>query len=140
MTHAHAIGWRTARVTLAVLCWLLSVDTSAQTLAAPPESVLFAVEITVGPNWDGTKPAHEQAYFREHSRNLKRLRDSGALVMGARYADKGLVLIAASDDVKVRDMLEEDASIRAGIFRYQVHPFVVFYGGTLNARPATARP
>ena len=45
---------------------------------------LFAIEIKTGTSWDAAKPAHEQAFFREHSANLKKLRDQGSLVLGAR--------------------------------------------------------
>lgn len=64
----------------------------ASTPAAASEPQLFAVEIKVGPKWDPAKSPQEQAFFREHSTNLRRLRDAGVLVMDARYADKGLVV------------------------------------------------
>ncbi len=102
------------------------------------ELPLFAIEITVGQSWNQAKPAQEQQYFREHSANLKRLRDSGALVMGARYSDKGFILLAAKDEAHVRTMLDEDPSFKAEVFKYQVHPFNVFYGGTVNTRPRRA--
>ena len=93
-----------------------------------------AVEITVGSKWDQGKPPQEQPFFREHSSNLKRLRDAGALIVGARYSDKGLVVIAAQDEASARAMMDEDPSIKAEIFKYQIHPFSVFYGGTINTR------
>jgi uncharacterized protein YciI len=107
--------------------------------AVPTELPLFAVEITVGSKWDQSKPPRDQQFFREHSANLKRLRDSGVLVLGARYSDKGLVVLAAKDEATARAMMDEDPSIRAEVFRYQIHAFNVFYGGAINAparRPA----
>lgn len=100
----------------------------------PTELPLFAVEITVGSKWDQSKSPQEQPFFREHSSNLKRLRDAGALIVGARYSDKGLVVIAAQDEASARAMMDEDPSIKAEIFKYQIHPFSVFYGGTINTR------
>ena len=97
---------------------------------------LFAVEITVGAKWDGAKQPHEQALFKEHSANLRRLRESGVLVMGARYADRGLLVVSANSETEVRTMLDLDPSFEAEVFKYRVHPFAVFYGGTL---PATTR-
>jgi hypothetical protein len=119
---------------VALLAWH---SVRAQVQPSPPattEPSLFAVEITIGPKWDPTKPAQDQHYFREHSSNLKRIRDAGALVMGARYSDKGLLVLAARDESHARSMMEEDPSIRAEVFSYQLHPFSVFYGGTVSPR------
>jgi uncharacterized protein YciI len=113
----------------------------AQTATATPnEPTLFAVEITVGSTWDPSKPPQAQPFFQDHSANLKRLRDSGALVMGARYSDKGLVVLAAPSEAIARAMMDEDPSIQAGVFKYQIHAFSVFYGGTVYPRPRKAAP
>jgi uncharacterized protein YciI len=116
--------------------WLLhSAYAQVQPPGAPANELpLFAVEITVGSKWDSSKPAHEQQFFREHSSNLKRLRDSGALIMGGRYSDKGLVVLAAQDEAHARAMMDQDPSFKAEVFGYQVHAFSVFYGGTVSTR------
>lgn len=104
----------------------------------PSEVPLFAVEITVGSKWDPSRPPQDQQFFRDHSANLKRLRDSGALILGARYSDKGLVVLAAHDEASARAMMDEDPSIKADVFRYRIHPLNVFYGGTVSARARSA--
>jgi hypothetical protein len=111
---------------------------------SPPQSLaidslpLFAVEIRVGPKWDSSKAPQEQALFREHSANLKRLRDAGHLIMGARYSDIGLIILAADSVASARAMIDADPSIAAGTFTYSVHPFSVFYSG--NVRPPLSAP
>ena len=95
---------------------------------------LFAVEIKVGPNWDGSKAPNEQAFFSEHSANLKRLRDEGHIVMGARYSDIGLIVISAASPEEVTAMMEEDPSVSAGTFVFEVHSFNVFYPGLVENR------
>ena len=100
--------------------------------AATPEPALFAVEIKVGPKWDAAKSPQEQAHFREHSANLRRLREGGLLVIGARYSDKGLVVISAANASEVRAMMDQDPSFAAGTFVYEVHPLNVFYAGALT--------
>jgi hypothetical protein len=102
--------------------------------AAASETLLFAVEIRVGPRWDASKPPQEQAFFREHSANLRRLRDGTQLVVGARYSDKGLIVIAAADVASVKALMDQDPSFAAGTFVYEVHPMNVFYAGELKAR------
>ena len=107
---------------------------------APSEAglPLFAVQIRTGPKWDPSKPPQEQAFFKEHSANLKRLRDAGHLVVGARYSDVGLVVLAADSETAAKAMMDDDPSFKAETFKYEVHPFNVFYGGTLSVRPKGA--
>lgn len=112
---------------------LPQADASVRTEAASAR--LFAIEITVGPAWDASKPPNAQAFFQEHSANLRRLRESGHLVMGARYSDKGLVVVRAGSVEEVREMMAQDESIEAGTFKYEVHPFAVFYPGAIEAHP-----
>jgi uncharacterized protein YciI len=119
--------------------FLGSVRAESPPLSKSTDSLpLFAVEIRVGSKWDSSKAPHEQALFREHSANLKRLRDAGHLIMGARYSDIGLIILAADSEASARAMIEADPSIAAGTFTYAVHPFSVFYSG--NLRPPLAPP
>jgi uncharacterized protein YciI len=110
-----------------------SGSAAAEARPEPAEPRLFAIEITVGPGWDASKPPNAQAYFAEHSANLRRLRESGQLVMGARYSDKGLIVVRADSPDEVHAMMAQDPSIEAGTFRYEVHPFAVFYPGSIEA-------
>lgn len=103
--------------------------------AAGPATSLYAVEFRTGPAWVANKPPNAQAHFAEHSANLRRLREAGALRIGARYADKGLVVIEAASMDAARDMVDADPSIAAGTFVYEIHEFALFYEGNLT-RPA----
>lgn len=94
---------------------------------------LFAVEITVGPNWDNSLAPAEQAFFSEHSANLKHLREAGHIIMGARYSDKGLVVFSASSAAAVSALMNQDPAMEAGTFVYEVHVFSVFYPGNIKA-------
>ena len=115
-----------------------SLAEQAPVTPATDKLPLFAVKIRTGPKWDATRNPQEQPFFREHSANLKRLRDAGQLIVGARYSDVGLVIIAAESEAQVRSLMDEDPSVGAGVFRYDVHPFNVFYPGTVYARPRPA--
>jgi uncharacterized protein YciI len=124
---------------LVVLC--ISLGNGASPAETPPAGSapdalpLFAVQVRVGHKWDPAKAPHEQALFREHSANLKRLRDAGHLIMGARYSDVGLVILAADSEASARAMMDADPSIAAGTFKYEIHPFNVFYPGTVRSPP-----
>lgn len=125
---------------LACLSLVSWTSDAGEPAAAPAVDTLplFAVQIRTGAKWDAAKAPQEQALFREHSANLKRLRDAGRLIVGARYSDVGLVILAAESEAHARAMMDEDPSFAAGTFRYEVHPFNVFYSGSVQARPARA--
>ena len=106
---------------------------STETKPSAVPANLFAVEFRTGPKWDAAKEAHEQAHFREHSANLKRLRDSGALLLGARYSDKGFVVLAAETEAQARALVDVDPSVQNHVFAYALHPFHVFYAGCVQA-------
>ncbi len=93
---------------------------------------LYAIEIKVGPKWVASKAAHEQEFFREHSANLRALREQGSLVFGARYGDKGLVVLSVQSEAVARALVEQDPSIKHGTFSYDLYEFSVFYGGTVQ--------
>jgi hypothetical protein len=114
---------------------LAAAQTAAPPSVAPAAMPLFVAEIRIGPKWDAAKPPQEQLYFKEHSANLRRLREAGHLVMGARYADKGLVVLAAASAADAHAMLEPDLSFKNEVFVYELHPFNVFYAGSVQVRP-----
>lgn len=123
---------RTAPMFASLLCSALGLLGASTALAQETPS-LFAVQIRTGEKWDATKPPQEQLHFRAHSANLKRLRDAGQLIVGARYSDVGLIVLEASSETQARAMMDEDPSFAAGIFRYELSPLNVFYPGTLKA-------
>lgn len=113
---------------------------AAASAAGAAERPLYAVEITTGPRWDAALRPQDQPLFREHSAHLRQLRERGHLVTGARYADKGLVVLAAADEAAARALMDADPSMQAGTFRYVLHPYSVFYGGTVRVPPRPPQP
>jgi uncharacterized protein YciI len=119
---------------VAVCLWSTATFVYAQAateLEAPVQKNLYAVEIKTGPAWDASKATHEQIHFREHSANLKNLRDQGKLVLGARYGDRGLIVVESPTEAEARAMFDQDPSIAAKVFAYTLFDFNVFYGGSV---------
>ena len=120
------------------LCWFAvafpcavhAADAAATASAAPVVAKLFAIHFTTGPAWDNAKPANEQKFFTEHSANLARLRSAGVLVIGARYGDKGLIIVRASSVSTALAHLAGDPSIAGGVFKVTVDEFTPFYHGS----------
>ena len=95
---------------------------------------LFAVELTRGPAWDTARPANEQPGFAEHSANIKRLTESQALVIGARYGEKGLLVVTATDEAAARAHFAPDPMVEKNIFRADVAAFSTFKHGCTDAK------
>ncbi len=130
---------RLLMVLLLVCCCAESraADGATPQAAVPTDSLpLFAIQVKTGDKWDASKPPHEQALFREHSANFKRLREAGHLIVGARYSDVGLIILAAESESHARAMMDADPSFSAGTFRYEVHRLKVFYPGTVRTAAA----
>ncbi len=99
---------------------------------APAPAPLFAVVFRTGPKWDAAKPPNEQAFFKEHSANLRRLREAGSIAIGARYGDVGLIVVTANGEAEVRRLFEADTSVTNGTFQMDVHAFYPFFKGCVN--------
>lgn len=89
----------------------------------------FAVEIITGPNWDPQLAPHEQAFFKDHSAHMQKLRAAGHIVMGARYSDIGLLVFHSASIDAINKLMYVDPSMQAGTFSYEVHVMNVFYPG-----------
>jgi ketosteroid isomerase-like protein/uncharacterized protein YciI len=113
---------------------LLAVAIAAPVAAAdePPPLKHFAVTFTTGPAWDKAKPPNEQKHFAEHSKNLQRLRQEGKVPLGARYADKGLVIVTAPSLEAVKAEFANDPAVTDGVFVHDIAEFSVFFPGTVE--------
>ena len=117
----------------------LTTISFAQAPAAPaiptPAAPLYAAVYKTGPKWDAAKPPGDQAFFKDHSAHLAKLRAAGTIVMGARYADVGLIVVSAASEADARKIFDVDPSVVAGTFAVDVHRFSVFYSGFVGTPP-----
>lgn len=120
-------------VTLILLLPLIASTATAESSSPATGSGLYLVEFTTGPGWRADVSPPEQTGFREHSANLQRLREAGLLLFGARYGDKGVILLRLPDEAAVQAELTADPAIAAGVFEAAVHEFRPFYPGEVPA-------
>ena len=52
--------------------------------------------------------------------------------MGARYADKGMIVLRAASEAAARAEIEADPGVVAGIFTFDVNELRVFYPGMVG--------
>lgn len=132
---------RMRNLLLATMVSALAQAAWASEPAPATGSGLYLVEFTVGAAWNPALPVPEQAGFGGHSANLARLRKDGTLLFGARYADKGVILLKVPDIETARAALADDPALAAGVFVADIHEFRPFYPGEVPAsgHPAAAQ-
>jgi hypothetical protein len=101
-----------------------ALSSSAQT---QPTDSLYIVTYTTGSAWDTSKKFHEQSYFKEHSANLSALRKVGTIKFGARYADKGMIVIRAASFQAAKDLINADLGVINKLFNADVQRLNAFY-------------
>lgn len=101
------------------------------TIASKPD-MLFVVIFALGEAWQKDKPAHDQLYFKEHSANLKRLRQEKKILLGGRYSDKGMILITAENEAAAVAEFQNDPMIANKLFNLELHRFSPFYKGCVE--------
>jgi hypothetical protein len=116
--------------------WIVSFVLTAggaygQSTVAKPDS-LFIVTYTLGPSWDAALPPGSQPHFKEHSASLGAWRKEGLIRFGARYADKGIIVIAAPTMLALRTRIEGDPAVASGVFRADIQPLQPFYEGCVE--------
>lgn len=111
---------------------LIAAGSARPPLQEEADGALFLVQFSLGPAWDPAKGPAEQDAFAEHSGNLGRLRGEGRIVLGARYSDKGMIVLRAATEEAARAEIEADPGVVAGIFTFELHALAPFYGGCLD--------
>jgi len=92
----------------------------------------FIVLYTVGENWDTTKQAYEQPYFKEHSTHLSELRKAKKIEIGGRYSDSGMILLKAKDETEAKTIIFNDTAIKNKTFKAEIFAFDTFYKGCVE--------
>lgn len=95
-------------------------------------SVYFVLIYTTGENWDADKSFSEQVYSSEHSQFLSTLKKEGKIAIGARYSDKGFIVLKVKDETEARQLLEQDISVTHKTFKAEFFPFSPFYYGCIE--------
>lgn len=101
-------------------------------LAYAQTDSLYIVTYTTGPAWDTNKLPQEQLFFKEHSANLSKLRKDGIIKAGARYADKGIIVVTAKTIITAKELINADVAVVNKLFVADVQKLNVFYEGCLE--------
>lgn len=119
-------------ILLTLFVTLFAVSVFSQETTSKDSSEYFVVLYTIGENWDTTKQAHEQNYFKEHSLHLSELRKSKKISIGGRYSDTGMIILKAKDQKEAETIITKDTAIQNKIFTTKIFPFNSFYKGCIE--------
>lgn len=112
---------------LTLILFLIAFVLKAQSTEKPDS--LYIVTYTTGPSWDVSKKPNEQAYFKEHSANLSKWRKEGIIQLGARYGDKGMIVLKAPSLTAAKELVLKDEGVHYKLFEADVQKFNVFCQG-----------
>lgn len=93
---------------------------------------LFIVIYTPGSAWDMTKQPQDQAYFSFHSKRLGNFRKEGKILLGARYSNKGMIVMPGENEEEIRKFVFADSAVIGKTFDAEVFPYNVFYDGCVK--------
>jgi hypothetical protein len=96
------------------------------------EDSLYVIIYSKGPSWDNAKSPNEQLYFKEHSGFMGKLRKDGYTKLGARYSDKGMIIIGAASMKAAKDLIASDTAVVQKLFITEIQKLNVFYEGCLE--------
>jgi len=120
-----------------LVCCLILISSTAfsQTQPATGDS-LYLVTYAVGSLWNQTKKPTEQPYFKEHSAFMSKLMKEGIATFGARYSDKGMIIIKASSRTAANEIIRSDVAVINNLFLADVQKLTVFYN-SYTAKPTS---
>lgn len=93
---------------------------------------MFVVLYTPGAGWDANKPPNEQKHFAVHSKRLAALRKEQRIKVGARYSDKGMLILQAVSLEEAHGIINADSAVIDATFTAEIHPMMVFYKGCVE--------
>ncbi len=93
---------------------------------------LFVVIYSTGSGWNASKPPNEQLYFTAHSQRLQLLRKENKILIGARYSDKGMIVMTGDTEAEIKEIVFADSAVISKTFNAEVYPYNVFYYGCLQ--------
>jgi predicted enzyme related to lactoylglutathione lyase len=106
------------------------IDLSFTPLNASVE--YYALIYTKGNCWDNQLPPGQQTYMKEHSKHLADLRSMGKIAIGARYSDKGFIVLKVNNEQEAEFIINQDLAIQHSMFNAEIHPLNVFYYGSIS--------
>ena len=117
---------------MALAAIVMTAPAAHRARAASQPERLFAVRFQPGTGWDPSRTPGEQTGFAAHSANLQRLAREGAIVLGGRFGELGLIVVRARDAEAARALFADDPSTAAKVFDMRIDPWATIFDGCVK--------
>jgi uncharacterized protein YciI len=113
-------------LTLVTAVFLLASPSSAQ--KEEHKLVQFHMALLrTGPKWESTKEQDRNSILQQHLANVMSMLDSGKAVIAGPMADHsdlaGIFILRASSAEEAKTWVDNDPSVKAGLFAAEMHPW-----------------
>ena len=121
-------------ILLSICCILVAFlkNTHSHGKPAPVADSLYMVIYSTGPGWIAGKSFGEQVHASSHNAFMQQLRKDSVTKLGARYADKGMLVIKSATLAAARKLIDADPAIISQTFRAEIYPVNFFYKGCIE--------
>jgi uncharacterized protein YciI len=83
--------------------------------------------LRTGPKWESTKEQDRNSILQQHLANVMSMLDSGKAVIAGPMADHsdlaGIFILRASSAEEAKTLVDNDPSVKAGLFTAEMHPW-----------------
>jgi hypothetical protein len=107
---------------------------SSSAFAQSATDSLYIITYTVGKAWDQSKKPNEQSYFKEHSALMGKLMKDGITKFGARYSDKGMIIISVASLQAAKEIILNDVAVINNLFIADIQKLNIFFN-SYTAKP-----
>jgi uncharacterized protein YciI len=120
---------KTVGLLISALCLTILPLTLAHQKEAPASKLVqFHMALFAkGPGWNSTAEPTRNSILHQHFANVMSMLDSGKAVLAGPLADEsevaGIFILRASSADEAKSWVEADPSIKAGLFKFEIHPW-----------------
>ena len=96
-----------------------------------------------GSKWSAEQTPEVKAIQEGHMANIRRMGEEGKLLIAGPFTDdadlRGLYVFRAESMEEARALVESDPAVKAGRFRFELHPWFAAKNVVVTARAASTR-
>jgi uncharacterized protein len=96
-----------------------------------------------GPKWSPEQTPEVKTIQEGHMANIRRMGEAGKLLIAGPFTDdgdlRGLYVFRADSTEEARALVESDPAVKAGRFRFELHPWFAAKNVVVTARAASSQ-
>ncbi|QBD77301.1 hypothetical protein EPA93_15400 [Ktedonosporobacter rubrisoli] len=90
---------------------------------------MFVMIYTQGPAWQTVKTVAELPFYREHSKYMRQVFETGQLLMGGPFLDNqgAIAILDVEDEAQARKIVAHDPFVQARVVEPHLHPWHAYF-------------